>query len=114
VLVFRLHRKASLSGTGSRYIRKYQSKFAHPSEQSLAVVVPRHVKFCFGERGEVGAELDNLEREALLHEVSEQNSRLQRLIDAIVQLVTRSRDVLRLPRPEDSPPADDGNPPAPS
>jgi hypothetical protein len=58
--------------------------------------------------------MENAEREALLQEVSEQNSRLQRLIDAIVQLVARSREVLRLSRPEDSPPADDGNPSGPS
>jgi hypothetical protein len=52
--------------------------------------------------------VESSEQEALLQAVSEQNSRLQQLIDAIVQLITRSRDVLRHQRPEDSPPADDG------
>jgi hypothetical protein len=36
---------------------------------------------------------------------SERNNRLQQLIEAITQLVARSRDVLRPSRPEDSAPA---------
>jgi hypothetical protein len=48
--------------------------------------------------------MDNLERDALLQEVVRQNSRLQQLIDAIAQLVARSREVLRRQRPEDSAP----------
>ena len=36
------------------------------------------------------------------------NSRLQELINSIATLVTRSRDVLRRQRPEDSAPAGDG------
>ena len=54
--------------------------------------------------------MDNLERDALLQEVSRQNSRLLQLIEAIAQLVTRSREVLRRQRPEHSAPAGDGKP----
>lgn len=54
--------------------------------------------------------MDNLERDALLQDVSQQNSRLQQLIEAIAQLVARSREVLRRQRPEDSAPAGDGKP----
>jgi hypothetical protein len=54
--------------------------------------------------------MDNLERDALLQEVSRQNSRLLQLIEAIAQLVARSREVLRRQRPEDSAPAGDGKP----
>ena len=50
--------------------------------------------------------MESTEREALLHKVSEQNSRLQELIEAIVKLIARSRDVLRRHRPEDSQSAD--------
>ena len=42
------------------------------------------------------------ERDALLQDVREQNSRSRQLIEAIVQLIARSRDVLRRQRPEDS------------
>jgi hypothetical protein len=52
--------------------------------------------------------MDSLERDALLQEVSQQNSRLQQLIEAIAQLVARSREVLRRQRPEDSAPGGDG------
>jgi hypothetical protein len=54
--------------------------------------------------------MDSSEREALLQDVSQQNSRLQKLIEAIAQLVARSREVLRRQRPEDSAPAGDGKP----
>ena len=50
--------------------------------------------------------MEGSEREALLQKVSEQNWRLQQLIEAIVKLITRSRDVLRRQRPEDSQSAD--------
>ncbi len=60
--------------------------------------------------GELGDAMDNLERDALLQEVVRQNSRLQQLIEAIAQLVARSREVLRRQRPEDSAPAGDGKP----
>jgi hypothetical protein len=43
--------------------------------------------------------MDSLERDALLQEVTQQNSRLQQLIEAIAQLVARSREVLRRQRP---------------
>jgi hypothetical protein len=60
-------------------------------------------------RGEVltprGSEMESLERDALQQSVREQNSRLERLIEVITQLVARSRDVLRRQRPEDSAPA---------
>ena len=56
--------------------------------------------------------MDNLERDALLREVVRQNSRLQQLIEAIAQLVARSREVLRRQRPEDSAPGGDGKPDA--
>jgi hypothetical protein len=56
--------------------------------------------------------MDNLERDALLQEVVRQNSRLQQLIEAIAQLVARSREVLRRQRPEDSAPGGDGKPDA--
>ena len=54
--------------------------------------------------------MDSSERDALLQEVSQQNSRLQQLIEAIAQLVARSREVLRRQRPEDSAPGGDGKP----
>jgi hypothetical protein len=54
--------------------------------------------------------MDSLERDALLQDVSQQNSRLQQLIEAIALLVARSREVLRRQRPEDSAPAGDGKP----
>ena len=54
--------------------------------------------------------MDSLERDALLQEVSQQNSRLQQLIDVIALLGARSREVLRRQRPEDSAPAGDGKP----
>ena len=52
--------------------------------------------------------MEGSDREALLQKVSEQNSRLQQLIEAIVKLIMRSRDVLRHQRPEDSHSADGG------
>ena len=58
--------------------------------------------------------MESSERELLLQEISEQNSRLQRLIEAIAQLVARSRDVLRHLRAEASPSSDDGNSQTPS
>ena len=54
--------------------------------------------------------MDSSERDALLQEVSQQNSRLQQLIEVIAQLVARSRDVLRHQRPEDSVPAGEDKP----
>jgi len=54
--------------------------------------------------------MDSSERDALLQEVSQQNSRLQQLIEVIAQLVARSRDVLRRQRPEDSAPPGSGKP----
>jgi hypothetical protein len=54
--------------------------------------------------------MDSLERYALLQEVSQQNSPLQQLIEAIAQLVARSREVLRRQRPEDSARGGDGKP----
>jgi hypothetical protein len=45
--------------------------------------------------------MDDQQQQALWQEASERNSRLQHLIDAIAQLLARSRDVLRRPRPED-------------
>jgi hypothetical protein len=54
--------------------------------------------------------MDSSERDALLQEISQQNSRLQQLIEAIAQLVARSREVLRRQRPEDSAPMGDGKP----
>jgi hypothetical protein len=45
--------------------------------------------------------LDDQERNALWQETREQNSRLQQLIDAIIQLIARSREVLWRQRPED-------------
>jgi hypothetical protein len=51
--------------------------------------------------------MNGAEREVLLNEVREQNSRLQQLIDKIAQLVARSREVLRRQRPEVSAPVDD-------
>ena len=61
-------------------------------------------------RGDFEDGMDNLERDALLQEVSQQNSRLQQLIEAISQLIARSREVLRRQRPEDGAPAGDGKP----
>ena len=58
--------------------------------------------------GKMGQGMEGSEREALLQKVSEQNSRLQQLIEAIVKLITRSRDVLRRQRSGDSQSADDG------
>ena len=54
--------------------------------------------------------MDSSERDALLQDVSQQNSRLQQLIEAIAQLVARSGEVLRRQRPEDSAPSGDGKP----
>lgn len=54
--------------------------------------------------------MDSSERDALLQDVSKQNSRLQQLIEVIAQLVARSREVLRRQRPEDSAPAGDSKP----
>ena len=62
--------------------------------------------------GELGDGMDNSERDALLQDVSQQNSRLKQLIEAIAQLVSRSREVLLRQRPEDSRPARDGKPDA--
>ena len=56
--------------------------------------------------------MNNLERDALLQEVTRQNARLRQLIDVIAQLGARSREVLRRQRPEDSAPAGDGKPDA--
>ena len=44
--------------------------------------------------------MDSSQRDALLQDVSQQNSRLQQLIEAIAQLVARSREVLRRQRLE--------------
>jgi len=44
--------------------------------------------------------VDDQERNSLWEDARERNSRLQQLIDAIVQLLGRSRDVLRRERPE--------------
>jgi hypothetical protein len=52
--------------------------------------------------------LDDQERKALWQETRDQNSRLQQLIDAIIQLVARSRNVLQRQRPEDGAPAGEG------
>jgi hypothetical protein len=48
------------------------------------------------------------QRDALWRDVRQQNIRLQQLIEAITQLVARSRDVLRRQRPENSAPAGSG------
>ena len=53
--------------------------------------------------------MEGSDRDALLQKVSEQNSRQQQLIGAIVKLITRSRDVLRHQRPEDSQSAGGGD-----
>ena len=55
-----------------------------------------------GRNARQGAILDDRERNALWEETREQNSRLQQLIDAIIQLIARSREVLWRQRPEDS------------
>jgi hypothetical protein len=49
--------------------------------------------------------LDDQEREALWEETREQNSRLQQLIDAITQLIARSRAMVWRQGPEDGAPA---------
>ena len=54
--------------------------------------------------------MDSSERDALLQEVSQQNSRLELLIEVIAQLVARSREVLRRQRPEDGAPAGNDEP----
>jgi hypothetical protein len=52
-----------------------------------------------------GGAMDDPQRDALWRDVRQQNTRLQKLIDAITQLVARSREVLRRQRPEDGAPA---------
>ncbi len=54
--------------------------------------------------------MDSSERDALLDDVSQQNSRLEQLIEVIAQLVARSREVLRRQRPEDGAPAGNDEP----
>jgi hypothetical protein len=49
--------------------------------------------------------MDDPQRDALWQEASERNNRLEHLIEAITQLVARSRDVLPRARPEGSAPA---------
>jgi hypothetical protein len=53
--------------------------------------------------------VDKSARDTLLEQVSKQNSRLQRLIESIPQLIARSHDVLRHPWPEDSASSRDAN-----
>jgi hypothetical protein len=54
--------------------------------------------------------VNDQERKSLWEDTRDQNSRLQQLIDGIIQLVARSRDVLRRQRPEDGAPAREGTP----
>ena len=54
--------------------------------------------------------MDGPQRETLLQEVREQNTRLQQIIETIIQLVVRSREVLRRERPEVSAPAEPEKP----
>jgi len=58
-----------------------------------------------GNRLPEGQTMDDPQRDTLLQDVREQNTRLQQFIDAIIELVARSREVLRRQRPEDSAPA---------